>query len=113
MLPPLVFAMFLVTMSTRVLGESCFPLGASDSSGRGFNWHCETLLRNNSSGGQSLSTPGRHISGLTPGLTSPGKCSMSVGQESEVCPVLGDSVQHLCISHLEIDRYQRLARREA
>ena len=39
MLPPLVFAMFLVTMSTRVLGESCFPLGASDS-GRGFNWHC-------------------------------------------------------------------------
>ena len=38
---------------------------------------------------------------------------MSVGQESEVCPVLGDSVQHLCISHLEIDRYQRLARGEA
>ena len=40
LLPPLVFVMFLVTMSTRVLGESCFPLGASDSSGRGFNWHC-------------------------------------------------------------------------
>ena len=38
---------------------------------------------------------------------------MSVGQESVVCPVLDDSVQLLCISHLEIDRYQRLARREA
>ena len=38
---------------------------------------------------------------------------MSVGQESEVCPVLVDSVQHLCISHLESDRYQRLSRREA
>ena len=38
---------------------------------------------------------------------------MPVGQESEVCPVLGDSVQHLCISHLEIDRYPRLARGEA
>ena len=40
LLPPLVFAMFLVTMSTRILGESFLPLGASDSSGRGFNWHC-------------------------------------------------------------------------
>ena len=38
---------------------------------------------------------------------------MSVSQESVVCPVLDDSVQHLCISHLEIDRYQRLARGEA
>ena len=38
---------------------------------------------------------------------------MSVSQESEVCPVLSDSVQHLCISHLEIDRYQSSARGEA
>ena len=38
---------------------------------------------------------------------------MSVGQESVVCPVLDDSVQHLCISHLEIDRYQSSARGEA
>ena len=38
---------------------------------------------------------------------------MSVGEESVVCPVLDDSVQHLCILHLEIDRYQRLARGEA
>ena len=30
-----------------------------------------------------------------------------------MCPVLDDSVQHLCILHLEIDRYQRLARGEA
>jgi hypothetical protein len=30
-----------------------------------------------------------------------------------VCPVLDDSVQHLCISHLEIDRYQSSARGEA
>ena len=34
---------------------------------------------------------------------------MSVGQESVLRPVLDDSVQNLCISHLEIDRYQRLA----
>ena len=38
---------------------------------------------------------------------------MSVGQESVVRPVLEDSVQHLYISHLESDRYQRLSRREA
>ena len=38
---------------------------------------------------------------------------MSVGQESVVCPVLDDSVQHLCILHLEIDRYQSSARGEA
>ena len=38
---------------------------------------------------------------------------MSVGEESVVCPVLDDSVQHLCISHLEIDRYQSSARGEA
>ena len=38
---------------------------------------------------------------------------MSVGQESVVCPVLDDSVQHLCISHLEIDRYQSSVRGEA
>ena len=38
---------------------------------------------------------------------------MSVGQESVVCPVLDDSVQHLCIAHLEIDRYQSSARGEA
>ena len=31
---------------------------------------------------------------------------MSVSQESVVCPVLDDSVQHLCILHLEFDRYQ-------
>ena len=38
---------------------------------------------------------------------------MSVGQESVLRPVLDDSVQNLCISHLEIDRYQGLARRKA
>ena len=38
---------------------------------------------------------------------------MSVGQESVLRPVLDDSVQNLCISHLEIDRYQRLARGKA
>ena len=42
---------------------------------------------------------------------------MSVGQESGVCPVLDDSVQHLCvilcIPRQRIDRYQRLSRREA
>ena len=38
---------------------------------------------------------------------------MSVGEESVLRPVLDDSVQNLCISHLEIDRYQRLARGEA
>ena len=34
MFPPLVFAMFLVTMSARILGEGFLPLEASDSSGR-------------------------------------------------------------------------------
>ena len=38
---------------------------------------------------------------------------MSVGQESVVCPVLDDSIQHLCIPRQRIDRYQRLARGEA
>ena len=38
---------------------------------------------------------------------------MSVGQESVVCPVLDDSVQHLYIPRQEIDRSQRLARGEA
>ena len=38
---------------------------------------------------------------------------MSVGEESVLRQVLDDSVQNLCISHLEIDRYQRLARGEA
>jgi hypothetical protein len=38
--PPLVFAMFLVTMSARILGEGFLPLEASDSSGRGFSLHC-------------------------------------------------------------------------
>ena len=38
---------------------------------------------------------------------------MSVGQESVVCPVLDDSVQHLCILHLEFDRYQSSVRGEA
>jgi hypothetical protein len=38
---------------------------------------------------------------------------MSVGQESVLRPVLDDSVQNLCISHLEIDRYQRLVRWKA
>ena len=43
----------------------------------------------------------------------PVKCSMSVGQESVVRPVLDDSVRHLYIPRQEIDRYQRLARGEA
>ena len=38
---------------------------------------------------------------------------MSGGQESVVCPVLDNSVQHLYIPRQEIDRYQRLARGEA
>ena len=38
---------------------------------------------------------------------------MSVGEESVLRPVLDGSVQNLCISHLEIDRYQSSARGEA
>ena len=42
-----------------------------------------------------------------------GKCSMFVGPLCVVCQVVEYSVQHLCIPHRGIDRYQRWVSGEA